>query len=128
MSDIRFDIALGICFITVWGWLEFLLMFKGSSFVSCTVVNVLYYFKMNIKEVSNFHVCFNRSRQSITVKYPYKSGPDMFLNIPSPSSLYNPMFSLEITFGKVNMYLLTHIFLPHPSSPLIDQNFRQRPF
>ena len=32
MSDIRFDIALDICFITVGGWLEFLLMYKGLSF------------------------------------------------------------------------------------------------
>ena len=32
MSDTRFDVALGICFTNVGGWLEFLFMYKGSSF------------------------------------------------------------------------------------------------
>ena len=45
MSDIRFDIALGISFITVGGWLECMTYFNDVLLLHYCITIPLYYFR-----------------------------------------------------------------------------------
>ena len=137
MSEIRLAIALGISLVIAEEWFDFLLMHTGilSGFLYGRYVPgskfILTPRKSTILRLVCIVIFKLHSLNSLIMTFLFRSisGPDRFLTIAKPSSLYkHKSFLARILINSIYKILQFHKLLPHRNIPLAHQNLGLFPF